>query len=83
MPNNVCTGDAPLAADVTKLVINEVMSEPDKNKPFALQSSGTQCDFIEIVNKLDKNQSLDGLTLNIVRTDKTHCVPQRRRRRVG
>ena len=69
--NNVCTGDAPLAADVTKLVINEVMSEPDKNKPFALQSSGTQCDFIEIVNKLDKNQSLDGLTLNIVRTDKT------------
>ena len=40
--NNVCTGDAPLAADVTKLVINEVMSEPDKNKPFALQSSGAQ-----------------------------------------
>lgn len=68
--NNVCTGDAPLAADVTKLVINEIMASPDTKAPFALQSSGAQCDFIEIVNKLDKNQSLDGLTLNIVRTDK-------------
>ena len=69
--NNVCTGDAPQAADVTKLVINEIMASPDTKAPFALQSSGAQCDFVEIVNKLDKNQSLDGLTLNIVRTDKT------------
>ena len=44
------------------------MADPD-SKEFLGQTSGKQCDFVEIVNSTNKRLDLDGLTLNILRTD--------------
>ena len=67
--DSACTGDPPKTGDVTKMYINEVMSSPDTKSAFQFQSSPAQCDFIEIISTSDENQSLDGMTLNIVRVD--------------
>ena len=60
------------AADLSSLIINEVMSEPKTSSPFDLQSSGKQCDFVEIINTSDLAMDLDGTTLNYVRVDEGH-----------
>ena len=67
--DNICVGEAPQQGDATSMFINEVMSNPDKSASFAIQSTGGQCDFVEIVSTSDKDQALDGMTLNIVRID--------------
>ncbi len=67
--SNVCAGEAPIAGDIDKMLINEAMAQPNTKATFDLQSSGAQCDFIEIVNKSDKAQTLDGITLHIMRVE--------------
>ena len=67
--SNVCAGEAPIAGDIDKMLINEAMAQPNAKATFDLQSSGAQCDFIEIVNKSDKAQALDGITLHIMRVE--------------
>lgn len=69
--NNICAGDPPANATADSVFINEVLSSPAKTIPFTLYSEGTQGDFVEIVNKLDKAQNLTGMNLHIQRTDST------------
>ena len=64
-----CAGEPASQADLNTIVINEIMGAPDKKKVFNQATAALQCEFIELVNTLDKPQSLAGVTLNFLRTD--------------
>ena len=65
----VCVGEKPDVISPESLVINEVLGAVDANRKFLYNDNAAPCEFIEIVNKLDKIVSLDGLTLEMLRTD--------------
>ena len=64
-----CAGEPASQADLNTIVINEIMGAPDKKKVFNQATTALQCEFIELVNALDKPQSLAGVSLNFLRTD--------------
>lgn len=57
------------AADPKELVINEVFDSASGSPAFALNGGAKACEFIEIANPTSKVVSLDGLSLELLRTD--------------
>lgn len=67
--DGVCTGEKPDSADVTKLLINEVMGSPKSGTNFAIQSDTAQCEFVEILNLDSKTVSVNGLKLMLLKDE--------------
>ena len=57
------------AADPKELVINEVFDSASASPAFALNGGAKACEFIEIANATSKVVSLEGLSLELSRTD--------------
>ena len=68
-----CVGGAPEKADLSKLLINEVMGAPKSGTNFAIQNTTAECEFVEIVNLDDKAVSVEGITLELLK-DKGETV---------
>lgn len=58
------------AADPKDLVINEIFDSASSSPSFVL-NGGAKCEFIEIANTSAKVVSLDGLSIELQRTDET------------
>ncbi len=59
-------------ADLASLLINEVMAAPDTKKPFDLQTTGKQCDFVEIINTSEDAMDMAKISLSYIRVDEGH-----------
>lgn len=78
----VCAGEDPQKADVSKLYVNEVMGSPKSGSNFAIQKEMKQCEFVEILNASEKKISVDGLTLVLEKCGNgkaiAECSPDKR-----
>ena len=77
--DGTCSSEKAAVADPNDLVINEVFDSAKASSVFDLNNDHVACEFIEIANTSDKLVSLDGLSLEMLRTDddknKTVSVP--------
>lgn len=65
----ICSSVKVDAADPKDLVINEIFDSASGSPAFSLNGGAKACEFIEIANTSTKVVSLDGLSLELLRTD--------------
>lgn len=65
----ICSSVKVDAADPKDLVINEIFDSASASPAFSLNGGAKACEFIEIANTSTKVVSLDGLSLELLRTD--------------
>jgi len=63
--NGICAGTKAKHADLSKLIINEVLAMPKSGQKFAIQTNTDENEYIEIVNIDGVPVSVDGLALSI------------------